>query len=197
MRVLSFDQSLTATAAVLLETESLDVLKIEQQWMCRPKSKGIYRMMEIRVWMDRIRREAGPDMLVRELHHMRQFGSAGGLQALTAILDMLAYEGSFLSDHGYAIIAPGTWKKFCLGKGNLKKDTAYLMHINRFLTSTPMLSIVPGFEVEDDNIADAICMGITGYFGRRAKLGESVPGAKATITALKKATDNMFEYGQV
>ena len=195
MRVLSFDQSLTATAAVLLEENSPGVLVMGQQWMCRPKGKGIYRMMHIRAWMDSVVRECQPDMLVRELHHMRQFGAAGALQSLTAILDMIAYEGSFLEDYKYAMIAPGTWKKFCLGKGNFKKDTAYLMHLCKFFNATGFLLTEPCFEVDDDNLADAICMGITGYNARQLKKGQGTIAAKSALTALEKTTEKMFEYG--
>jgi len=194
MRVLAFDQSLTATAAVLLNAHE-NCLSIEEQRITRPKSAGIYRMMELRAWMDSIIRRTHPEMVVRELHHMRQFGAAGALQSLTAVLDMLAYEGNFLSLSNYAMVAPGTWKKYCLGKGNLKKDTAYLMTLNGFFQRTPLLVEKDDLQVTDDNIADAICMGITGYFGRQAKFGRQIPGDKATINALTKASEKMFDYG--
>lgn len=197
MRILAFDQSLTATAAVLLETEAMETLAIREQWICRPKNSGIYRMMEIRGWMDSILRRASPDMMVREMHHMRQFGAAGALQGLSAVLDMLAYEQNYLELFKYAMIAPGTWKKFCTGKGNLKKDTSYLMTLNKFFKSTTMLFLKPDFEVDDDNIADAICMGITGYFGRQIKLNEQLSFSKAVVSTLSKATDKMFDYGSI
>ena len=197
MRILALDQSLTATAGVLLETNSPDQLVLGDQYLCRPKGRGIYRMMEIRTWLDLIIGKCKPCLLVRELHSMRQFGAAGALQGLAAIMDMLAYENDYFTSSNYAMIGPGTWKKFCTGKGNLKKDTAYLMKLNKFFEETDWLLTEPGFEVANDNIADAICLGITGYFARQLKLGEEIPTTKPTATALSKTIDQIFDYGSI
>ena len=195
MRILSFDQSLTAAAAVLLNETSPGVLAVGEYFACHPSTTGIHRMMDLRVWIESCVRRSKPHMLVRELHHMRQFGAAAALQGLSVVLDMVAYEQSFLDNHHYAMIAPGTWKKFCTGKGNLKKDTAYMMHLNKFFSSTDLLITPEGDGILDDNTADAICLGITGYNARRIIGGEEVLATKTATKALENVVEKMFDYG--
>lgn len=196
MRVLAFDQSVTSSAAVLLREDEEGVLSIAQTFTGHPSGKGIHRMMDVRLWMHNVFAEANPDMVARELHNMRQFGAAGQLQALTAILDMIAYENDLLEGNNYAVIAPGTWKKFCLGKGTLKKDTAYMMHINKFIQGSPLLHCPDGFEVVDDNLGDAICIGVTAFNARQLLAGKIIHASKESSAALLKVTDNMFDHGK-
>ena len=134
--------------------------------------------------------------LVREMHHMRQHGAAGGLVQMSAIIDLICYQKGYLDKERYAIISPGTWKKFITGKGVLKKDTAYLVHLNKAIAAHPMVMTPDNFEIVDDNIADALCLAVTGYAARMLKRGHELPVSKTATTALHKVSDGMFDYGK-
>lgn len=200
MRILSFDQSITATAAVILDEVEPAKFRVISQEMCVPKKcSGIYRMQFIREWIFRRYNDTEPTMIVRELHNQRQFGAAGQIQVVGSIIDHLALRAHLL-DAGcgnYAMITAGTWKKFCVGKGNLKKDTAYMMHINKFIQSTRYLQVSPDFQVMNDNIGDAICMGVCGAICRRILLDEPAHVSDSSkFVALKKCLPTMFDYGK-
>lgn len=196
MRILAIDQSVTATAVVVLDEIKEARFRILNREVFQPKSTGVYRFVEIRDWLCAKARYEQPDMIVRELHTMRQFGAASQIQVVGGLIDMLAHDLFLLDDHKYAIMPVGTWKKFCLGKGNLKKDTAYMMHINKFIQSTRYLQVSPDFQVLDDNIGDAICIGVCGAICRRILLDEPAHITDATRhTALKKSLNTVFNYG--
>ncbi|MAE81238.1 MAG: hypothetical protein CMB80_00775 [Flammeovirgaceae bacterium] len=197
MRILAFDQSVRATAAVILEEVSDGQLSVVGQSVGRIGGSGIYRMMRLKFWIDEVFRKNDPFMVVREMHNQRQFGAAAQLQVVGAIIDQAAYENEFLDDYRYAVIPPGTWKKFCLGKGNLKKDTAYMIHINRFIQNSSHLSALPQFQVLDDNIGDAICLGVCAYVARRiAKNEPALISDASRYNQLKKVLPTLFDYGE-
>lgn len=197
MRILSLDQSVTATAAVMLEEVDDAKFRITDQEVFKPKTTGVYRFIEIREWLTRKCNHEHPNMIVREQHTMRQFGAASQIQVIGGMIDMLAHDLRTLPENKYAIVPVGAWKKFCLGKGNLKKDTAYMMHINKFIQDTPYLEVSPDYQLLDDNIGDAVCMGITGVICRRIlmELPAHIPDA-AKFAALKKVLPSVFGYGK-
>ena len=60
------------------------------------------------------------------------YGSPGRLYDLgrnVGIFDYYLYGESFIERKNYYILPPMSIKKFCLGKGNIKKDTGYLLEI--------------------------------------------------------------------
>lgn len=193
MRVLAFDQSLTSTARVVLE-ESDGRLSLIEKSVFQPKTRGIRRIVDIRYWMFMSIEGWKPHLIVRELHNQRQFGAAAALQGLAALIDVMCDELEFLKEDRYAMITAGTWKKFCVGKGNLKKDTAYLIHLNKFIKNNPFLNVHADFSVTNDNIADAICLAITGWAARKLKTGEDIKISDMQKDTLQKAIPVMFEY---
>jgi hypothetical protein len=195
MRILAIDQSANASAAVVLEDRD-GILHHVGTDFCRPKTTGIYRLAEIRDWLNTTVNEANAQLLVRETHPMRQYGNAGVLLAVTGMLDIIAHDLHFDRNQCYAIVGPGTWKKFITGKGNLKKDTSYMIHINRALNSSPYLHTGEGFELTDDNEGDAFCLGVTAYKCRQFVTGGDHGLDVAMIKYLGTVTDKMFDYGK-
>ena len=193
MRVLSFDQSLTHSAAVVLEQNSPGVVVLGDEYELEPCTRGIPRVVEIYDWMNDLIEKVQPHLVAREMHHMRQYGAAGGLQAVAVSLDIIAHRRRLLRGD-YAVVSPSTWKKFCLGKGNLKKDTAYLMHINKFIATTGLLQVKPSYVVEDDNIADAICLGVCAYNAKLMMQGVELVATKTQQDGLAGSLKNMFEH---
>lgn len=184
---------MTASGAVLLRECSPGRLELVEQWTHRPKSTGIHRVVSHRNWMiSLISRSEKPDYLAREMHHMRQFGAAAALQHLTALIDLLAYEDDYLDKGKYAMVAPGTWKKFISGNGSLKKDKSYVSTLVKSLHDHPMFVSDVG-DVKDDNIIDAICIGVTAFasitgFGRVREM--------KSFVKLMEDSPKMRDYGK-
>jgi hypothetical protein len=196
MKILALDQSVTATAAVVLNVVGSH-LELGLQSVFRPKNSGIYRLSDIREWLVDFIRGYQPTFIVREMHHQLQYGAATQLHALSAVIDLAAHDHDYLSTHNYAIIPVTMWKKFLTGKGNLKKDTAYLVHLNNAIKRSRLLSLSPDFESVDDNCADAICLGVTGFAVKMLRDGQSIDAAPAAISILKKGLDTVFDYGKI
>lgn len=191
MRVVAIDQSLKSSAAVIFDVFG-NQLDISDQFIHSPKSTGIYRLVEHHNWIIDLPK---CELLVRERHNMRQFGAAASIHQLTALIDIKAHQRELL-DGGYAAISPGTWKKFITGKGAMKKDTSYLLKLNDFIPKHPLLNVPSDFRVTNDDIADAICLGITGYAAWRMMNGQSVPVSKESLEHLKKNIKGMFDHGK-
>ena len=195
-RILAIDQSLTASAAVVLKVEPDFTLSIEQQYVHSPKSTGIYRLMDVAQWVETLVRQCQDYILVRELHNQRQFGAANQLQQVGGYIDQVAYRSGLLDEDRYLLVTPGTWKKFCLGKGNVKKDTAYMMVLNKFFKKTPLLNVTQ--EITDDNIGDAVCLGACGYIAyilrRDIELHDSFVTSEQR-KPLVKVLECIFNYG--
>jgi hypothetical protein len=81
---------------------------------------------------------------------------------LTALIDLIAYEDEYLDEGKYAMVAPGTWKKFVCGNGSLKKDKQYVGKLAAAINDHPMFVGDVG-DIKDDNILDAISIGITAF----------------------------------
>ena len=192
MRIISLDQSMRATAAVEMVVVEDGVLRIENQSICSPKSTGIFRLNAQRIWMQSIGIKQDV-LLARELHNMRQFGNAGEIHHIAALIDLCAYDYG-LVDGKYAKVSPSTWKKFITGKGSLKKDTAYMMHLNKALKKHPMIQFDE--DVADDNIADAISIGVTAYAALMMKDGKDLPVSSESTKALTNALEKMFQCGK-
>lgn len=196
MRIVALDQSLTATAAVMFELLPDDRIAVKEVKHFKPKNSGIYRLLSIQDWINDIINHYKPDLLCRELHNQVQFGAAKQLQSLGGMIDIIAYSNGLLDDKGYAMIPVTTWKKFITGKGNLKKDTAYLVHINRSLKASNLLHLPSMEDFVDDNIADAICIGITGYAAKKLASEQSLNVSKQSIIDLRKSLNVIFGYGE-
>jgi len=196
MRVLAIDQSMNATASVLMESNDDGKLTILSDDYYRPKCTGIYRLAGFKSWLNNTILTHKPDLLVRELHNQVQYGAASQLQAIGCILDIAAYNLGYMGTNNYCIIPVTTWKKFITGKGNLKKDTAYLVHINKWLKSCKFFDIAKDVEYIDDNLADAICLGLTGYAAKRIQSDESIKATKQSLTDLRKSLKTIFDYGE-
>lgn len=193
-KVMAIDQSLKSSAVAILSEVSDTQLEIYHTDVPNHKKcSGIYRLADIEKWLNDELDKHKPDVLVREQHTMRQFGAASQLQAVGGIIDLIAYHRNYVRDSRYVIIGPGTWKKICLGKGNLKKDTAYMMYMNRFFKQTEWLKKQSEISMTDDNLADAICLGITGWHAYRLKNGKDVPDV--VREALSGVIDNIFAHG--
>ena len=197
MLVLGIDQSVNTSTAVELHMNKNGKFEIKKEDSYKGKSTGVYRLYEIDLWLNRIVNAAKPDLLVREMHMMRQYGNAGAVSGVNAMIDLLAYRCGYVEDETYIRISPGTWKKFIFGKGNLKKDTAYLVHFNRYLGRSTYLSVPPQYQVTDDNVADAIGLAVTGYVAYCIKKDRPAGITSPEVrNHLKQNTDAMFDYGK-
>jgi hypothetical protein len=197
MRVIAFDQSLTASAAVVLDDDESYRLRIVDEQFYRPKSSGIYRLAAFKSWATDLIASHNADLMVRELHNQIQYGAANQLQVAGGLLDMAAYNEGYLKHNRYVLLPVTTWKKFITGKGNLKKDTAYLMHINKAIESHKLFKPANNFELLDDNLADAICLGITGYALKMIASGIDLPIGEQSKKNLEKSLQVVFDYGKL
>lgn len=191
--ILSVDQSLTASGAVLLRECDKGKLELVDQWAHRPKSTGIHRVVSHRNWLiSLIERSDKPDYLARELHYMRQFGAAAALQHLSALIDLIAYEDDYLDDSRYATVGPGTWKKFVAGNGSIKKDKKYVKTMVDAVHAHPMFQGDIS-DISDDNIIDAICIGVTAFAAIRgyARVTEMAP-----FIRLMEDSPKICDYGK-
>ena len=197
MQVLAFDQSVKSTVAVLLADNSTTPgpLELRSQWTHEPKGSGIYRMVGFKSWMESIVCNVKPDLFVREMHNQRTWGAASQLHGLAALMDYCAWEINFLDRQRYAIVPNTSWKKFCLSRGNFKKDTAYLIHMNRFFNSTILLD-GDTHNVLNDNVADAMCLGIYGYVAYVTHImKQDIPGLFEYQKESLKKVATVFDYG--
>lgn len=192
MRYLVFDQSCTASAAVVMQRTSQGFI-LSDFALHEPKKRGIDRLTMCQAWFKKMVDTHNPDVIVRELHNQKTFGAANQLHALGAFIDMIAYGGGYLDGCRYARVPVTTWKKYCLGRGNVAKDTGYLMKINKFIKETTLIHPASKAVVENDNIGDAICMGVTAYACREVVLGQPILGTAAQRDVLKKAAV-LFDY---
>ena len=200
MRVLALDQSVTASAFSVLDTDADGRLTLTKCDVLRTKGSGIYRMMS---WLEQVRdivAQHKPDLLARELHHQIQYGAASQLQELAGLLDYVAYSSpvSYIGNCAYAAVPVTTWKKYLTGKGNLKKDTAYLIHINNALAKNGILNN-PNEVFTDDNKADSIAIGITAYAMWLVKHDHSDKLAaisKLDDKVLSRSIEAVFNYGK-
>lgn len=195
MRILSFDQSLNFTAVAVLEEAPDDKVQVSSAFVFRPKSTGIYRLVNVMEFMHRMIDENKPHIIAREMHNQRQFGNAGSLQAVAGVLDILAYKSGYVKDSNYYSISSGTWKKFITGKGNLKKDTAYLMKLNSSFRNCRFFNFI-GDNIEDDNIADAIGIGISAYVAHRLRTFSLLPFDQKDLRDLRSSISGMTSYGE-
>lgn len=197
MRILAIDQSLTASAAAVMELGADGKMTIVCDEYYRPKSTGIHRIAGFKSWVNNIVLTHKPDLLVRELHHQIQYGAANQLQAAACIIDITAYNLGFISTQGYCIIPVTTWKKFITGKGNLKKDTAYLVHLNKALKNCSFFNTAKDNDYIDDNLVDAICLGLTGYAAKVLLSESSIDITKEQEKTLQKCLQTLFDYGKM
>jgi Holliday junction resolvasome RuvABC endonuclease subunit len=194
VRVLAIDQSVTATGYALFE-ENGDKLKLVTTGIIKAKGTGIYRFMNWCGLVSDLLKGSKVDLFCREVHHHMQFGAASQLQELAGALDRMAFEGGFLPMQRYVTVPASTWKKFVAGKGNLSKDSAYLIHINNALRRSPYIEWDATEVIINDNLADAICLGIAGYAASKVRTKINIP-KNSPEAYLLKSLDVMFDYGK-
>lgn len=202
MIVVGIDQSITATAIVIFETDAENKLQLKQIEIIKAPGKGLRRMME---WYRRVRAffeknlpgYRGEVFVARELHNQPQVGAANALQELAGFLDlMICYGSPVMSKNLYAMIPVTTWKKFITGKGNLAKDTSYLLKLNESIQKIDFLVKGVGI-LRDDNAADAICLAATGYAAYLYRENKSLLNqiTKMDLAVIEKNCAQMFDYG--
>lgn len=165
MHFIGIDQSLTGSGVCVVDAGG----QILAKHYIQPKnSRGVRRLDEItRRILDIAAQYDGPLFTVREEY---SYGSKGratfSLGELGGTIDLsllraacgpaLDFATAVAGDdktafHAHFKIAPTTHKKLCLGKGNVAKDTAYLLTVARHT----------GLEFERDDIADAYMLART------------------------------------
>lgn len=189
--ILAFDQSVTSTAYALLGEDN-GKLKVMLYGTIVPKPTGIYRLIEIQTAINKIVAEKNASMIVREMHNQVQHGAASQIISVGAMIDIASFP--YLSEKMYAIITSGSWKKLIGVKGNLKKDTAYLIHINNALKKLSFYSHEREFT--NDNIADAVCLAIAGYAAHRYRNKLDIDLTASQVDVLEKSAESMFNYGK-
>lgn len=200
MKVLALDQSVTATAYAVFETDANGRLNLLKCDAIKVKGTGIFRIMNWLSEVENLVEMTDADILAREQHHQIQYGAASQLQELAGFLDYVAFNSSrnYIGNGAYAAIPVTTWKKYLTGKGNLKKDTAYLIHINNALAKNGVMNN-PNEVFTDDNKADSIAIGITGYAMWMLKNGKSKELAaisKLDDKVLARSLETVFNYGK-
>ena len=93
------------------------------------------------------------------------------------------------------MMSPSSWKKMITGKGNLKKDTAYLMSLNKSISKIGWATNIPT-DIDDDNIADAVCMAISGYVAKRIVDGLDAPDGVVVNQSSIATLLNASSYGK-
>lgn len=200
MKVLAIDQSVTATAYSVFETDSAGRLTLTKCDAIKVKGTGIYRIMNWLHEVENLVATTQADLLAREQHHQIQYGAASQLQELAGFLDYIAFNSdpSYVCTNGYAAIPVTTWKKYLTGKGNLKKDTAYLIHINNAIAKNGILNN-PNEVFTDDNKADSIAIGVTAYamwLLRNGRDKELAAISKLDDKVLTRSLETVFNYGK-
>ena len=192
MKIFALDQSLTGTASFLIDFKSQDEAKVLDQKIFKTKLRGIYRLKHLKDEIEKYINSHEIDVFVRELHNFTQYGSSNGLHALNGLIDVIALEKRYLDTFDYMMISPTMWKKFCLGKGNVAKDTGYLLKIDSFVKKLKWWDYG---QIEDDNVADALCIAVTAFFVKSYSEGEMFENlTKLKQEVLKKAVKVCFNY---
>lgn len=197
MRILAFDHSVNASAVGVFDEVAEDKIQCVHSHVFRPKGSGIYRYIEIRDYIETRFEEFKPTFVIRELHHAMQYGAAKQLEVISGLIDVFAYDYGYLKDKAYAMVPVTMWKKFIVGKGNIKKDTAYLVHVNNAIRRCQHIKLPEKFESIDDNTADMICIAITGYCMKRMLEGKTIQTDAASSEYLTKSLHVPFEYGKI
>lgn len=169
MIYIGIDQSLSNTGICVLGKQT-------ELYAISPKSKGVERLKEIKesiFWliMDIMCDNPEEDIIVvREGYsygskgHLFELGELGGAIDL-AIIEAVEFSSC---EHGQCIeytIPVTSWKKFIFGKGNVKKDTTYLLKV---LKKT-------GREFDSDDKADAYMIASCFKAWREITVGETSP----------------------
>jgi Holliday junction resolvasome RuvABC endonuclease subunit len=150
MKSLGIDQSLTGTGLCVLEDGRL----VYQELITTEGMVGHARLAHILERIESIVHANDPDVIQLEDYSMGPSGETaiklielGGL--IKYALAMLGYhvgsEAIEAGGHALLVISAMSMKKFVLGKGNVQKDTSYLL--------TVMEKV--GQRFENDNLADA------------------------------------------
>ena len=97
-----------------------------------------------------------PDVIaIEDYAYSRHSASVTKLAELHGIVKKLVYDKGYRlgclsigSNKPLFLVPITSWKKFCLGKGNLKKDQVMVKVLSKY-----------GYEFDDNNIADSFCVG--------------------------------------
>lgn len=156
--IFGIDQSITGTAVALINEKGKFVKGILiESGPTREKdgaSRRMYRLCYIAEQvLQFIRENAGdePYTVAREDYSYGSKGQVFELGELGGVIDTTLYSSLDNQCHGHYVMPIGTWKKFCLGNGNIAKDTSYLLKVFKEF----------GIEFKDNNVADAFMIGHT------------------------------------
>lgn len=162
MLILGVDQSLSGTGIALIDFKN-GKSRIQATETVKTKEIGIPRLIEIRKKVATYLEDTLIKAVVRENYAFAAKGrSTFSSGELGGILNVLIHEKGFIQGKNYHIIHNTSWKKFLLEKGNLKKDTNYLMEVYKKL----------GIQFSSDNESDAYCLAMMGGFIHSIKTGE-------------------------
>lgn len=147
MLTIGIDQSLTSSGVCILDFNPLKKsAAIHCMETIKSPNKGVQRLVDIRKRVGNFLEDTSIEVFARENYAFSvQSRSTFSMGELGGVLDTLAYDRGFKASKNFYLIHNTTWKKFFLGKGNVKKDTNYLVTMNKRF----------GIEFKDDNCADA------------------------------------------
>ena len=190
MKVLAIDHSSTATGVVFLECQN-NSIHINHMGVESFKSTGIYRLSDWRDKINSLISRFQPNLICRELHSLMQYGNAYQLLHIAAAFDLICHDRLYLDN--YCILPVPTWKKFVTGKGQAKKDSSYLLIMNESFRKIKHLKL--DSVIRDDNISDALSIGITGIAAYGIRHGMKGDMFHDKNQAFKKGVDSYFEHG--
>lgn len=149
------DQSLTGTGIAVIEGESGELAKMRLASPPKACNRGVPRLAWITDTICEFISEfdGASYATVREGYSYSSKGrSVFNLGELGGCIDLTLYrKPGTHEDYAHFVVAPTVMKKWVLGQGNVKKDTAYLMKI---MSKT-------GIQFPDDNQADAYMHAVT------------------------------------
>lgn len=166
MAIIGIDQSLTGTGLAHLDNNGK---MIRNTIIKTGKYSGIERLDFITKEIVSFCSETKERFVIAREGY--SFGSRGratfSLGELGGCVDISLYRSDLVNLVKYYVLPPNVPKKFCLGAGNIKKDSGYLLKVyNKFKMEFP-----------DDNQADAFMIAYTLFGFLKASCLQSPDGA--------------------
>jgi len=137
MTILAIDQSLTDSGYCISGSP------IKYGSIKTGKLRGTERLAFIRNEVFSLITSSRAELVAIEDYSYGSTGHTFSLGELGGVIKLLCYEMGIQR----ISIPIGSWKKHCLGKGNVKKDLVLKFVLQKY-----------GFDTDNDNIADAYCL---------------------------------------
>lgn len=154
MLILGLDPSLSGTGIALIDFKD-GKSKIQAIETVKTKNTGALRLIDIKKKISSYLEDPMIQAISKENYAFAAQGRATfSLGELGGIISVLACEKGFVQGKNFHVIHCTSWRKFLLGKGNLKKDTSYLMTMQKAF----------GISFLDDNQSDAYCLAVMGGY---------------------------------